>query len=195
MPGNYLVSLSKFEDGQLTELVAPQKFTIKTLNAATLPAPDKKALDAFSKKVAEIRRATGAAAGYKSELDNKITYIKAALVAMTTQAPQLTTQLHEIEKKLRAFDMMMYGDGSLARREFETPPSITGRIGAIEGSVWSSTSAPTQTAVRSYEIAAKQFEQVLVDLKAIDEAIKKLEAQLEQYKAPYTPGRFPEWKR
>src|SRR5258706_536431 len=72
MPGNYKVSLSKFEDGKLTEIVSAQSFTVKSLNAATLPATDKKALDAFSNKVSELRRTTGAADNYKGELSNKL---------------------------------------------------------------------------------------------------------------------------
>ena len=87
----------------------------------------------------------------------------------------------------------MNGDASVARREFETPPSLNGRIGQIESSVWYTTSAPTKTSMQSYDIAAKQFSGVLAELKSIDADIKKIEATLEQNKVPYTPGRIPVW--
>jgi hypothetical protein len=58
-------------------------------------------------------------------------------------------------------EIKMNGDASMAKREFETAPSINGRIGQIEGSVWYTTSAPTKTATQSYEIASKQFGAVL----------------------------------
>ena len=87
----------------------------------------------------------------------------------------------------------MNGDASIARREFETPPSINSRIGTIEYTLWTSTSAPTQTALQSYEVAAKQFTTTLAELKSIDGKVKEAEAALEKNKAPYTPGRFPEW--
>ena len=194
MPGTYKVSLSKFEDGKITELVPAQSFVVKSLNAASLPALDKKALDAFCKKVSELRRATGAADSYRGELVNKIKFIKSAIIDSPDLLVMVTTQVNEIEKRLNQVDIKMNGDASIARREFETAPSINGRIGTIEGGVWSTTSAPTQIAINSLDVAAKQFAGVLPELKSIDEEIKKVEAILEKNHAPYTPGRMPEWK-
>ena len=193
MPGNYKVSLSKFEDGKLTEIVPAQPFTVKLLNVQTLPAADKKALDAFCKKVSELRRITGAADSYKDELSNKLKFIKQAIISAAAPLPGVMEQVYTIEKRMNDVEIKLNGDASIAKREFETPPSITGRIGQIEGSVWSSTSAPTKTAMQSYEVAAKQFGAVLTELKAIDADIKKVETTLEQNKVPYTPGRIPVW--
>jgi hypothetical protein len=194
MAGTYKVSLSKFEDGKITELVPEQPLVIKSLNAATLPATDKKALDAFCRKVSELRRATGAAEGYRGELINKMKFIKSAIVDAQVPQAGIAVQIYAIEKRLAAVDMKMNGDASIARREFETPPSINGRIGTIEGTLWTATSAPTQTAVNSFDIASKEFAQVLPELKSIDEEIKKAETTLEKSGAPYTPGRLPEWR-
>jgi hypothetical protein len=36
---------------------------------------------------------------------------------------------------------------------------------------------------------------LLSELKSIDGEVKSLESKLEKYGAPYTPGRFPEWKK
>ena len=195
MAGTYKVSLSKFEDGKITELVPAQPFVIKSLNAATLAATDKQALNAFSRKVSEMRRATGAADTYRGELVNKIKYIKSAIIDAQLAQGDITQQVHAVERRLIAADTKMNGDASLARREFETPPSINGRIGTIEASLWTATSAPTQTAIQSYEVASKQFVELLPELKSIDEEIKKIETTLEKSGAPYTPGRLPEWKK
>ncbi len=193
MPGTYKVSLSKFDDGKLTELVAAQPFVIKTLNAASLPATDKKALDAFCKKVSELRRAAAAAEGYRGELTNKIKFIKSAIIDAQIPHGDITSQVYAIEKRLNAVDIKMNGDASLAKREFETPPSINGRVSTIEGTLWTATSAPTQTALNSYNVASKQFAQVLPELKSIDDDIRKVETTLEKSGAPYTPGRLPVW--
>ena len=76
LPGTYNISMSKFEDGKLTELVTAQPFVIKPLNNTTLPATDKKMVEDFSSKVSELRRVAGGADNYRSELVNKIKYIK-----------------------------------------------------------------------------------------------------------------------
>jgi len=195
MAGTYKVSLSKFEDGKITELVPAQPFVIKSLNAASLPATDMKALNTFCKKVSELRRATAAADAYLKELTNKINFIKSAIIDVQLPQSNVAEQVHKVERRLIAANIKMNGDASLSKREFEIPPSINGRIGTIEYTLWTSTSAPTQTAINSFDIAAKQFDILLPELKSIDEEIKIVESTLEKNGAPYTPGRFPEWRK
>jgi len=194
LPGNFKVSLSKFEDGQYTELVAPVSFKTAALNTATLPAPDKKALDEFGKKVGELARVTAAADQYRGELVNKMRYIKQALIETPGLSLDASKTIAAIDKKLYNINKALNGDATLARREFETAPSVNGRIGYIIGSLWSTTAAPTQTQVTGYEIAAKEFTPVYNELRVVAEEVKQLEAQLEKSGAPSTPGRLPEWK-
>jgi hypothetical protein len=194
MPGNYNVSLSKFEDGKITEIVPAQPFKVNSLNAASLPAADKNALNAFCKKVSEIRRVISAADSYRDELANKMKYIKQAIIDAPATLNDAAAQAREIDRRLNDVNTRLNGDGSLSRREFEVPTSISARIGTIEGTMWSVSSAPTQTFITSYETASKQLTPVLDDLKRIDSDIKTLESVLERNKAPYTPGRLPVWK-
>lgn len=193
LPGNYKVSLSKFEDGNYTELLVAKPFKAVALNNATLPATDKKALEDFCKQVAELRRVSAAADEYRSEMVNKIKYIKQAIIETPKLATGISKTVAELEKRLTDVNTKLNGDGTLARREFETLPSINGRIGGIAGALWSTTAAPTATFINSYNVAAKQFTSVYNELKSIGIAIKNIEDTLEQNKAPYTPGRLPVW--
>jgi len=194
LPGNYLVSLSKFEDGVYSELVTPQPFKTIALNMASLPATDKKSLEDFSKQVGELRRVTSAADNYRSELVNKLKYIKPAIIETPKLPVNISKDVYTIEKRLNAANSLLNGDAVLAKSEFETLPSINGRIDGIVSGLWRTTAAPTKTFMESYELAAKQFAPVLTELKSIGEAMKKVEAELEKNGAPYTPGRVPEWK-
>jgi hypothetical protein len=194
MPGNYKVSLSKFEDGVYTELVSPQPFKCVALNAATLSAPDKKAVDEFSKKMGELRRVTAAVDEYRGELVNKLKYINQALI----ETPKLTTEVSKtitaIEKRLNWVNKELNGDATLVRREFETIPSINGRIGYFTGALSTTTATPSTTQMNNYAIAVKQLTPVYNEIKALDADVRKLEDMLEKSNAPYTPGRLPEWK-
>ncbi len=194
LPGNYKVSLSKFEDGVYTEIVSPQTFKAATLNTATLPATDKKALNDFCKKIAEFSRVAAAADQYRSELVNKLRYMKQAVIETPKQSLDISKAIQDVEKRLNAVSHQLNGDATLARREFETTPSINGRIGYVIGSLWNTTAAPTQTQMTSYTIAAKQFTPVYNELKAIADEVKRIEDLLEKSGAPYTPGRLPEWR-
>jgi hypothetical protein len=106
----------------------------------------------------------------------------------------LPAQLLVIDQKLTNINTMLNGDATLSRREFETKPSINGRIGSIEYTLWGVSAAPTQTFVKSFEIASEQFNEVMKLLTEADEDIVKAEVILEQNNAPYTPGRKPSWK-
>jgi photosystem II stability/assembly factor-like uncharacterized protein len=192
--GNYKVSLSKFEDGLFTELVPAQPFKVVSLNAATLPDTDKKALEAFTQKAASLVRALGGAQSVHGELNNKMRFLKAAWQSTPKASAEMQGQLISIEKQLTALSTALYGDRTLARREFETLPSISERVGRIQGNLVSTSAAPTQTMLTSYQTAAKQFSTFLTDLRKTQNDISALETALQNAGAPHTPGRFPEWK-
>jgi hypothetical protein len=194
LPGTYKVTLSKFEDGVYSELAAPQTFKIVALNMASMAATDKKALNDFGKKVEELHRVVDGTEAFRSELLNKIKYIKQAALETAGADQSLTAEILALEKRLKDAGTKLNGDASLSRREFEAPTSINARIGSMMNGMISSTAAPTKTFVNSYEAAVRQFTPVHKEVKAIDENIKKLEQKLEQTGAPYTPGRLPEWK-
>jgi photosystem II stability/assembly factor-like uncharacterized protein len=194
MPGTYKVSLSKFEDGVITELVPAVSFNAKLLNADALAQTEKKQLTEFSKKISDLRRAVGAADSYRAELSNKMKYIKTAMNEAPQKLENLPAELLAIDKKLVDINTQLNGDATLAKREFETLPSINGRVGSMEYTMWNVSTAPTQTFSNSFEVASTQFNTLLSSLKEVDDSIKKVEAILDQHNAPYTPGRFPVWK-
>ncbi|HEX5625031.1 MAG TPA: glycosyl hydrolase, partial [Saprospiraceae bacterium] len=193
LPGNYTVSMGKFENGSYTDLNVSRPFVVTTLHTASLPAADKKELEAFSKKLANLRRVTSGVDAYRGELANKLRYFKQTLIETPAVKSELSQTIHDLEKRLNQVNIEMNGDASLARREFETLPSINGRVGGMIYGLWTTTSAPTQTYRNSYDTAVKQFGPVYREVKNIASEIAKLEQQLENSGAPYTPGRWPEW--
>jgi photosystem II stability/assembly factor-like uncharacterized protein len=192
VPGKYFVSLSKFQDGKYAELVAKQEFVCKSLNITTLPAEDKLALDAFNKKVAELTRAISGADAFRNELVKKIAYLKKAVLDGTDVPVTTYNNVLNIESDLRELNRKLNGDQLRARYEGAAPTSVKGRLDLITGALWSTTAAPTNTFIKSYEAAASKFDEILNDLKSIDYSIRLVETDLEKSGAPYTPGRFPE---
>lgn len=191
--GNYKVALSKFEDGTFTELVPAQPFKVVSLNAVSMSAADKKALETFTQKAASLVRALGGAQGVYGELNSKMRFLKAAWQSTPKAPAGLQTQFLTIEKQLTALSTALYGDRTLARREFETLPSISERVGRIQGNLVSTSAAPTQTMLTSYQTVAKQFTAFLNDLRKTQIEIMALETALQSAGAPHTPGRFPDW--
>lgn len=83
----------------------------------------------------------------------------------------------------------------IAKRNEPVYPSIAERVGEVVYGMWQTTSAPTQSYRDNYRIASNEFKPVLSSLKKLVEIdLKNLENELEKLKAPYTPGRIPDWK-
>jgi photosystem II stability/assembly factor-like uncharacterized protein len=194
LPGDYKVSLSKFEDGVYTQLVAPQPFKIEALNMTGMSETDKKALYDFGKKVAELKRAVDGTNGYRNELMNRLRFMKEAALQTSAIDQSIVKDIILLERRLGEVDKKLNGDASLTRREFEAPPSINNRIGNIMEGVITTTAAPTNTSISSYTISAQQFGPLLAEVKAVGEEVKRIENILEKSGAPYTPGRVPDWK-
>jgi hypothetical protein len=107
---------------------------------------------------------------------------------------EISEQFIALDKRLDAAGVALNGDRTRSSREFETAPSINQRLGNIVGALWMSTAADPAMYKESYSVVEKQFRPVYNEVKAIGEEVKKLEAALEKYGAPYTPGRLPEFR-
>jgi len=195
VPGNYYVSISKFESGNFTELVPPEKFICKTLNNASIPAEDKLALDKFNKKVAELTRAIAGADSYRGEMVKKLAYLKKAVIEGADVSKETYNVILVIEQDLKDLNIELNGDNLRTKYEGARPTSVKERVDLITYALWSTTAAPTNTFIKSYDEAAGKFDAILVSLKSIDKEINQVESVLEKNGAPYTPGRFPEWRK
>lgn len=192
MPGEYTVSLSKFENGKLTELTSPVSFTCKLLQQSSLPVNMEENVK-FYKQVAALRKAASATTDIFNNMRSRLNNINAATNDMLAAPKSVLEKAYALTQELNAIGIQLNGDQSRSRREFETAPSINGRIGDVEGGIWNSTSVITETFKKDYAIASKGLAAILVAMRKLDTAITALEKELDMNKAPYTPGRWPEW--
>ena len=86
------------------------------------------------------------------------------------------------------------GDSTKTKRNVFQPPSIKERVDRIAGSLWNTTSAPTQTSRDAYDWAADAFATELGRLTSFASDLETFESQLEAAGAPWTPGRLPTWE-
>jgi photosystem II stability/assembly factor-like uncharacterized protein len=194
MPGEYTVSLSKSVDGEITELVGPTKFALKTLGGVTLPATDRAALVEFQRDAQELDRAVSGANRMLSDAGRKMRFIKKAMLAISTPMPDLQTEYDKINEELSEIRTAMYGDGIARRLDKETKMSVANRIGWLTYEMWTSTSAPTGTQRDALKLADEAFKPLLGRIKKlINTDLKNFEEQLEEAGAPYTPGRTIEY--
>jgi len=195
MPGKYSVTVSKRVNGVTSQLSSPQEFTVFVDGQAAMPGPDRAALVEFQQKVARLQRAVSGALETTNQLKTRLGLIKRALHETPTADAKLTADASSIEKRANEILRALRGDSALRQRQEILPSSIIERVSTIVSDQRMSTSAPTQTQKDHYADGAKEFEQVLGQLRALIEGdLTRLEKAMEAAGAPWTPGRIPEWK-
>jgi photosystem II stability/assembly factor-like uncharacterized protein len=197
VPGTYNVSIDKLEGGALTELAAPVDFEVEPLGISSLPEADRNEILAFQKKTGELQRAVLGANSAAGEATNRITYVKSAIEKSSELQPQLREEARTLELRLMDLREKITGDPTKRRRSEPSMRGIMSRINQIVYGHWSTTSPPTDTHRKNYDIAAEEFSNILEDLRRLIETdLVELENKLEESGAPWTPGRgVPKWKR
>lgn len=193
-PGTYTVSLSRSISGEMEELVAPQRFNLKTLGGETLPAKDRDALATFQRDAHELQRALRGANQTMSDINSRLRHIEKAIQAAPVSTAALMTDYRALEQKMYQLRQDFYGDRLAGRLDKGTKATLSGRLNGLIYDMWNSTSAPTATQREGFRLASAAFRPLLSRIREIKEQdLKALEEKLEKAGAPYTPGREVEW--
>jgi photosystem II stability/assembly factor-like uncharacterized protein len=192
LPGKYTVTAYLSSNGKTEKLSEAKNFETELLNNTSLPAADKKALLAFQKEVAELRRSVDGSEKLLSELENKLKYIKVAIETTPNVDLTLLIKVKDLETKMKKTATELYGDGEMAKHQYETYPGIDGRISNVIWGLWNATSAPTTTSINNIKIAKEEYTPALAAIKEYVKEIDALETLMGT--TPYTPGRGEDWK-
>lgn len=194
-PGRYSVTLEQRVDGVVTRLAGPVSFDAVPLGQATIPSKDRGALLAFQRKTARLQRAVLGTAKAAEEMHARITHLKKAIDDTPGAGGALASDLRAIEARLLDVEVDLSGDPVLAARNEPRPPAIADRVGSIVAGHWLTTSDPTATHRRAYDIAAEEFATTLAEFTALSRDLAALELKADQAGAPWTPGRVPTWTK
>jgi photosystem II stability/assembly factor-like uncharacterized protein len=193
LPGNYSVQLVVVHNGRVEELTKKTPFKLTTLNEYTLPN-DQLELHQFYADLGELRRLVLGVSSYFSELETRNKYLKVALLAAGGGQLQWLNMLKENEQSIAEIRILLKGDESLAKREFATKDGFVGRIENMVWNTYTTQLNATTTHRQELKEVTHEFEECYTKVKNLKEAIENLEAEYDQYKMPYTPGRLPDWR-
>ncbi len=193
VPGTYSVTMTKKENGVLTELAGPEEFQVVPLDLATFTASDREAVRVFQDKVRRLYRAVRAALEVAERMEERLALVHKTVIDTPHADPALLLEVERLRIAHADLMLSLNADPTLAKRNKFQPPSISDRVNRIRQDQWFTTQAPTGTHEQNYRWAADTFGSVLAELKLIDSDLSVLEKQLEELGAPWTPGRFPEW--
>ncbi|WP_405231052.1 WD40/YVTN/BNR-like repeat-containing protein [Lentisalinibacter salinarum] len=194
LPGQYSVQLARLVDGELTTVGLPEAFTVKPLENSPEITDDRRALQAFQLKAAELQRAVKGAVQAVEEYRARIDHLQAALLETPGRSPADFEELVRLSNRLADVAVALTGDTTVASRNEPAAMPVATRVNTIYTSqVWTQFPVPAQYET-SYDIAAREFSDALSELRGVRDELRAIESRLEGVGAPWTPGRLPDWQ-
>lgn len=189
-PGEYTVSMQKYEDGEYTSIGEPVSFQVKAMKNTVMPATNRDEKLAFQRQVSELQRNISGANRVLGDLRNKMRHIDKAITYTERPTPELAEKARAISQQIKLLSRQLNGDSEKSVLDIDQVPSPSGRLGSVLWQQKNTTSAPTQTHRDGYMIAKEEFEPIRAAIKELATVdVPELEKLLEASGAPYTPGR------
>ena len=189
-PGEYTIEMDYVVGGNITQLVEPKKFSVTLLDNTVLPAEDRNEKVKFQREVSKMRGEISSYSNILSEINNKIRYFEVAIMRLEKPLGDLLPEFNEIKEESKVINTMFYGDNVKRRLDIQQIPTASSRVGIIASEQKYSTSSPTKTHLKSFEIAKEEFLPIIPKIDLLVDRVKKLEDKMKTLGAPYTPGRF-----
>jgi photosystem II stability/assembly factor-like uncharacterized protein len=197
LPGEYSVSINQYANGEITNLAKAIKFNVVPLNNVTLPAEDRAAMVTFQAKTIELIRVVNGTENVAEDINKRIQSLKQVISNTPSVPNELMKKVTMLETEMEGIMWEFNGQKAKASPEENLPaiPSISDRLQKLIYFQEETTQSTTQNMKNSYNRIVEKFNPVYKRIKIIlEKDIKTIEKEVEQYGAPYTPGRLPDWK-
>ncbi len=190
--GEYSVGIYKSENGEVSLLHDKVNFNLNHLKNNPLRAEDEVALVAFQAEINEVGRDFTALENKYKSLRESVKKLKAGIRNTPGADFAKLKELRDLEGRLDKIEILLYGDASLKKREFETPPSMNSRLNGTVWNSWYSTSATTEIQKQNIDIVKQQMPALQQELKSIDAEVKTIKAYFYSVGGAYLKGDLPD---
>lgn len=191
LPGEYTATLMKRQLGKVETLGKPQSFTVKLLNNSKEITTDRKALLAAQMRSGDLYRKVQGAARTHGELKTRIAHIKQAIVDAVNSTEAQAQKVRKLNDSLTSISILLSGDRTISSRQEPVPWSVRGRASSIYGAIIDSQFNVSGNHLASLKIAETEYQQVATQLQQLNKELNALETEMDNIKAPWTPGRVP----
>jgi len=186
-PGTYSAQLVGFSNGQFDTLTGPASFEVKHLNNLTLPATNGDLL-AFQQRVNQVSRRYDR---FEMTYRETVSLAKDLFEALKYSPGANPTDLQSVlavQTSLQAMDIVLNGDASLSKREFETLPGLGDRLSTATWGSYGMRSEVTGTMKAQLNYVEAELPKLEKELEALQAKLKALEVKSIKDGAPYVRG-------
>jgi hypothetical protein len=193
-PGEYSVRVTHVKEGKIDVLIEKQKFTVRGLNNQTLVALNSDELKSFRAEMAELNRKVSGTEKVMRETKDRINIIEKAILNYPNTDMKLLETIRRSKLTYKDLEVKMWGDQARSSRDFETEPSISGRLGMVGYQLYQNTTGVTNTHRKNKAISEKQYNELKTVLNKVIADLDGVEKKLEGI-IPYTKGKGADWKK
>lgn len=196
VPGKYTVEVSQMVDGEVTEVIPATEFEIEPLNFGDTEELDRQEILEFSREVGKLANAVSAATQLASDAADHLAAVESLTRSAAEVDPSMWKEIRELQVRLLDLQEKFSGDPTRAQRNEDSMPGLQSRLRNAMFGAMGSTTGPTGTHRRQFEIAVEEYEELTDELKQlIEEDVPELLSKFDDIGAPWTPGRkLPDWK-
>jgi photosystem II stability/assembly factor-like uncharacterized protein len=192
--GKYSLDVYLVSNKGIDTLVNQHEFNVKALGNQTLIAKNPEELNAFRKEVAEVSRKVSGIGEIIQEFVTQLGLVETALLNYPNTDVRLLKEVKALSLGLDSCKLIMYGDELLTKHEFESAPSMTGRLGMVEYMLYDNTTGVTNTHRSNLAAVNEEFTGVSARIKQMLTTFYGIEEQLALVPIPYTKSRGLLWK-
>lgn len=193
-PGMYSLNIYLFTNQGIDTLVKNHYFNVKALNNQTLVAKNTEELNSFRNEVAEVNRKVSGMVEIIREFNAQIGVVESALINYPNTDMSMLGEVKRLKLGLDSCKLIMFGDELLSKHEFETAPSLTGRLGMLEYMLYDNTSGVTNTHRLNLATVKNEYSVASVRIKQLLSSLFILEEELAKVPIPYIKSRGLVWK-
>jgi hypothetical protein len=126
-------------------------------------------------------------------LKERVKYLKAAVTKSGTEALALLSDISVFENTCQALELKLYGDKSLAKREFETTNGFVDDMETMVYYTWAQSYGSTKVLEDKFKELKSGFGSLYAQIKELRALTEQMEAKADKAKLPGTIGRLPEF--
>ncbi|MFN3193022.1 MAG: VPS10 domain-containing protein [Aureliella sp.] len=190
VPGTYTVEVNQMVDGEVSNVIPATEFDIEPITFGDTSEIDREAILEFSKEVAKLADTVSAASALASDSAQHLSAVEQLVFSSSEVEPTLWKEIRELQLQLLDVQEKLSGDPTKTRRNESAMPGLQSRLRTAMFGAMGSTSGPTGTHRRQFEIVQEDFAEIHAELKELVEVeIPALLEQLDEIGAPWTPGR------
>lgn len=194
-PGNYTVEVVYEYNGE-TELYIPKtEFKVIQINKPALVNENQDQNLAFGQKILELNRKVSGLEKLVEESLEQLNLFETVVIEYPNTPLSLLSDIKTTRELLDTVQLVLYGDEIKKSLEFETAPSLTGRLSTVQWQRYGTTSPPTQTQLDAVEIAEKQYNSIRTNVNLVLEKIEELKSKLVDANLPYIKSTGKNFKK